>query len=176
MVQAGGRRLPLLILSPSSLHSSETSGNTGISVLLPASQYISAQSLLTSAFLPYAFCITGEIWGLSLMQRVMGRKGGDKISENRRLSAFRPSLLSLSSVYLQRLGNRGFSGGGGEGKRKEKRRRWRIAFLIWLSFRIRESKHHGFAGRLFLVPFPYLFKEHGDGAILGRGEGEFLVL
>ena len=37
MVQARRKRIPLLILSPSSLHSSETSENTGISVLLPAS-------------------------------------------------------------------------------------------------------------------------------------------
>lgn len=57
------------------------------------------------------------------MQRVMGRKGGGgegpKTSENRRLLAFRPSLLILSSVSLQRLGNRVFSGRGEEGEKGE---------------------------------------------------------
>lgn len=69
MVQARRKRLPLL--SPSSLHSSETSENTGISVLLPASQYISAQSLITSVYLPYAFCITGGIWQSAFLQKGM---------------------------------------------------------------------------------------------------------
>lgn len=52
------------------------------------------------------------------MQRVMGRKGGEgegpKTRENRRLSAFSPPLLSLSS----KAGEQGIfrrRGGGGEG-------------------------------------------------------------
>ena len=87
----------------------------------PSCQYISAQSLLASAFLHYAFCITGGIWGLSLMQRVMGRKGGGegpKTSENRGLSAFSPPLLSLSSKAGEQgiFGKRGGGGEGGDGE------------------------------------------------------------